>query len=123
MKDSQLNVYNLKQMRQLAPERFHYVRFDPNNNCNVHCVHCHNQRSDDIVETGEFKSFLEENVTSIDNFQMGCVMEPTLDKRLTDLMLLVSRSHARPSQEFILQTNGTLLHRHDHAKMIEAGLN
>ncbi len=49
-------------------------------------------------------------------------MEPTLDKRLTDLMLLVSRSRARPKQRFILQTNGILLHMHDHARMREAGL-
>jgi MoaA/NifB/PqqE/SkfB family radical SAM enzyme len=123
MEDSQLNVYNLKQMRQLQPESFDFVRFDPNNDCNVHCVYCHNHRSKDAIETGELRAFLDENVLTIDNFQMGCVMEPTLDKRLTDLMLLISRSKGRPKQRFILQTNGIQLHMHDHARMLEAGLN
>ena len=78
MKDSQLNVYNLKQMRQLRPESFDFVRFDPNNDCNVHCVYCHNHRSKDAVDTEELRAFLDENVLTIENFQMGCVMEPTL---------------------------------------------
>jgi MoaA/NifB/PqqE/SkfB family radical SAM enzyme len=123
MKDSQLNVYNLKQMRQLQPESFDFVRFDPNNDCNVHCVYCHNHRSKDAIDTEELRAFLDENVLTIENFQMGCVMEPTLDKRLTDLMLLISRSKGRPKRRFILQTNGILLHMHDHARMLEAGLN
>ena len=123
MKDSQLNVYNLKQMRQLKPEPFEFVRFDPNNDCNVHCVYCHNHRSKEVIDAEEFRAFLDENVVSIENFQMGCIMEPTLDKRLTDLMLLLSTSRARPKQRFILQTNGILLHGHDPARMREAGLN
>ena len=58
----------------------------------------------------------------VDNFQLGCIMEPTLDPRMTDLMLLVAGSRARPAHRFVLQTNGLLLHRHDHAKMRDAGL-
>jgi len=123
MKDSQLNVYNLKQMRRLQPESFDFVRFDPNNDCNVHCVYCHNHRSKDAVDTEELRAFLDENVVTIQNFQVGCVMEPTLDKRLTDLLLLISWSKGRPKDRFILQTNGILLHMHDHARMLEAGLN
>jgi MoaA/NifB/PqqE/SkfB family radical SAM enzyme len=49
-------------------------------------------------------------------------MEPTLDKRLADVMLLIANSPARPKIEMILQTNGILLHRHDHEKMQQAGL-
>jgi len=123
MRDAQLNVYNYRQMRGLAPEPFEFIRFDPNNDCNVHCVYCQNHRSKETVPTEELESFLEENVASIRNFQIGCVMEPTLDRRLADLLLLVGRSKNRPQKKFILQTNGILLHMHDHAKFSEAGLN
>jgi len=49
-------------------------------------------------------------------------MEPTLDYRLADLMLQIAGSPAKPEREFMLQTNGILLHRHDHKKMRQAGL-
>ena len=104
------------------PDRFDHVRFDPNNDCNVHCVYCHNHRSAVQVSTEEFQSFLEQNVTSLGNFQMGCIMEPTLDPRLADLLMLVARSPVRPSREFMLQTNGILLHMHDAGKMRDSGL-
>ncbi len=121
-RDAQLNVYNLQQMRAQPPLRFDYVRFDSNNDCNVHCVYCHNHRSKDLVDTEAFRTFLDENVLTIANFQVGCIMEPTLDARMCDLMLLVAGSRARPTDSFLLQTNGILLHRHDHAKLHDAGL-
>ena len=120
--DAQLNVYNLALMRQQPPEHFGFLRFDPNNNCNVHCVYCHNHRSQDRVALEDLRAFLDENVIGIDNFQIGCIMEPTLDDRMCDLMLLVARSPVRPAQELVLQTNGILLHRHDPEKLREAGL-
>jgi MoaA/NifB/PqqE/SkfB family radical SAM enzyme len=49
-------------------------------------------------------------------------MEPTLDMRLADFMLLIAESPAKPACDFILQTNGILLHRHDHGKLRKAGL-
>src|SRR2546427_8356069 len=122
LKDSQLNVYNIKQMRAQVPKAFDFVRFDPNNDCNVHCVYCHNHRSKDLVDTEEFCTFLEENVLSINNFQVGCIMEPTLAPRLFDLMLITATSRGRPGKTFLLQTNGILLHRHDYSKMRDAGL-
>ncbi len=81
MKDSQLNAYNFRRMRKQPAEAYEFIRFDPNNDCNVHCVYCHNPRSKDTVPTEELQSFLDENVESIQNFQMGCIMEPTLDRR------------------------------------------
>ena len=120
--DAQLNVYNVRLMRQQKPQRFSFLRFDPNNDCNVHCVYCHNHRSKEIVETDDFRAVLAQNVVRVDNFQVGCIMEPTLDSRLSDLMLLVAGSRARPSGMFTLQTNGILLHRHDLEKMRAAGL-
>jgi len=123
MKDSQLNVYNFRRIRKQPAEAYEFIRFDPNNDCNVHCVYCHNPRSKDTVPTEELQSFLDENVESIQNFQMGCIMEPTLDRRLADLFLLIGQSKTRPQKRFILQTNAILLHMHDHAKFREAGLN
>jgi MoaA/NifB/PqqE/SkfB family radical SAM enzyme len=49
-------------------------------------------------------------------------MEPTLDNRLCDLMLMVANSPANPKHMFMLQTNGILLDKHDHQKMRKAGL-
>jgi MoaA/NifB/PqqE/SkfB family radical SAM enzyme len=122
LNDSQLNVYNITKMRTQEPREFDFLRFDSNNDCNVHCVYCHNHRSSDLVDTEEFRAFLKENVIGINNFQVGCIMEPTLDPRLCDLMLMTANSQGRPSKTFLLQTNGILLHKHDHSKMRDAGL-
>jgi MoaA/NifB/PqqE/SkfB family radical SAM enzyme len=96
--------------------------FDPNYDCNVHCVYCHNTRSQDVIKTEDFQAFINDNVVGAKQFQIGCAMEPTLDQRLADLMLMVAESRAKPTQMFRLQTNGILLHRHDHGKMRDAGL-
>jgi MoaA/NifB/PqqE/SkfB family radical SAM enzyme len=117
----QLGVRNIKRMLGAAPRAFGAIRFDSNNNCNVHCVYCHNQRSEELVDPEDFRAFVEHVVTSVDDFQLGCVMEPTLDPRMCDFMAIVARSAARPGR-LRLQTNGILLHRHDAARMIEAGL-
>lgn len=122
MRDAQLNVYNYRQMRGLAPEPYEFIRFDPNNDCNIHCAYCQNHRSKETVPSEELQGFLDENVEAIQNFQVGCVMEPTLDRRLGDLLLLIGQSRTRPQKQFILQTNGILLHMHDAAKFREAGL-
>jgi MoaA/NifB/PqqE/SkfB family radical SAM enzyme len=118
--DAQLNVYNLAAMRARPSARYDYLRFDPNNSCNVQCVYCHNHRSADIVPTEELLAFLRSGVLELRNFQMGCVMEPTLDARLPALLLAVRRSPAAPTEELILQTNGILLHRHDAGAIREA---
>jgi MoaA/NifB/PqqE/SkfB family radical SAM enzyme len=121
-RDSQLNVYNIKEMLARTPQEFDFVRFDPNNDCNLHCVYCHNHRSKDIVDTAEFREFLEHNIIGVENFQLGCIMEPTLDPRLCDLMLMIAHSRGKPRKMFFLQTNGILLHRHDLGEMRDAGL-
>jgi hypothetical protein len=121
-RDSQLNVYNFARMRAVPPSRFGHIRFDPNNDCNLHCVYCHNPRSKQVIATEDFRAFIHENVLETHFFQMGCVMEPTLDPRLADLLLLVGESPAKPRVELLLQTNGILLFRHDHGKLRDAGL-
>lgn len=121
-KDSQLNVYNYREAIKEPPAHFSAIRFDPNNTCNLHCVYCHNPRSDESVSAQELMDFIDSRVLAVKHFQMGCIMEPTLDKRLTDLMLAVSKSRAKPTETFMLQTNGLLLNKHDFGKMREAGL-
>lgn len=122
LRDSQLNIYNFKMMRSQPPQSFEFLRFDSNNNCNVHCVYCHNHRSAELVGTEEFQAFLDQNVIDVTNFQVGCNMEPTLDDRLCDLMLRVARSRAKPKKLFVLQTNGILLHMHKQEKIRDAGV-
>ena len=119
--DAQLNVYNVAAMLARPRARYDFLRIDSNNTCNVQCVYCHNHRSADIVPTETLLAFLLERVMAVANVQMGCVMEPTLDERLADLMLAV-RQIRPPEQALILQTNGILLHRHDHGKLTDAGI-
>jgi len=118
----ELSFGNIEHARRRPPARFSVVRFDPNNDCNVHCVYCHNTRSKAVVDSESFKSFLLQNVISVENFQIGCGMEPTLDRRLGELMLMIAGSPAKPTGAFTLQTNGILLHMHDHRVMREAEL-
>lgn len=118
-----MNVHNFKKLRRERPADFECLRFDPNNNCNVQCVYCHNHRNDEVIATDEFARFLDENIRVLRNFQMGCIMEPTLDKRLCDLLSLVSTSRVPPENDFVLQTNGILLHMHDFDRIREAGVN
>jgi MoaA/NifB/PqqE/SkfB family radical SAM enzyme len=123
LKDSQLNVYNFRAMSEQPASRFGAIRFDPNNTCNLHCVYCHNHRDDQTIALDAFEAFLNRNVIGVNYFQVGCIMEPTLDPCIADFMLAVSRSRAKPEHNLVLQTNGILLHKHDTAKMRDAGLN
>jgi len=122
-KTIQLNVINFDKMRAALPAEYNIIRFDSNNDCNVHCVYCHNERSSELIELESFRFFLKEKVLSVRQFQVGCVMEPTLDKRLCDFMEAVAASPAPPRHGIRLQTNGILLHRHEASRMVKAGLN
>jgi MoaA/NifB/PqqE/SkfB family radical SAM enzyme len=122
IQDSQLNVYNFETIMQSPLANYEVVRFDPNNTCNLHCVYCHNHRSDDVIDDARFHEFLHTKVGKVGVFQVGCIMEPTLDKRLADFLLQIAESPAKPVGDFLLQTNGILLHRHDVQKMRQAGL-
>jgi MoaA/NifB/PqqE/SkfB family radical SAM enzyme len=115
-------VYNWRAMRLEPPDRFAALRVDSNNDCNVHCVYCHNHRSSELLAREAFLDFLHENVLEVDLFQLGCVMEPTLDPRMCDFLLDVSQSPAKPRSRLVLQTNGILLHKHSPARLRDAGL-
>ena len=119
--DAQLNVYNAPAMCAREPARYEFLRIDSNNTCNVQCVYCHNHRSDALVPTESLFEFLTGRVIALRNLQVGCVMEPTLDARLADLLLDIRRVRP-PEHLLVLQTNGILLHRHDHGKFAEAGV-
>jgi molybdenum cofactor biosynthesis enzyme MoaA len=118
-----LNVHNFESWRLKPHQPLAGIRFDANNDCNIHCVYCHIPRSKDLIDFDDFKAFPDEKVDSIDLFQFGCQMEPTLDKRLVRFMQAVADSPARPRKTLRLQTNGILLHRHDRDEMRAAGLN
>jgi molybdenum cofactor biosynthesis enzyme MoaA len=118
-----LRVVNFDYLRQQPAKHFEWLRIDANDNCNLKCVYCRVDRSDRIIEFADLKAFFSENVTAVDNLQFGCGMEPTIDERLADLMLLAANSNANPSDVFSLQTNGLSLHRHDLEKFKTAGLN
>ena len=119
--DAQLNVYNVAAMLTRPRARYECLRIDSNNSCNVQCVYCHNHRSAALVPTESILVFLAERVMAVRHVQMGCVMEPTLDARLADLLLAVRRVRP-PEHALVLQTNGILLHRHDHGKLADAGV-
>jgi MoaA/NifB/PqqE/SkfB family radical SAM enzyme len=122
VRDTQLNVYNFDTLSKEADASYGFLRFDPNNTCNLHCVYCHNHRSEALIDLDRFVWFLNNKVVSVSTFQIGCVMEPTLDRRLCDFMLAIAASPARPTKDLMLQTNGTLLNKHDYDKMRAAGL-
>jgi len=117
-----LAVTNFEFLRQKPPTAFDWLRIDPVDNCNLKCVYCPVPRSDGVIQTEDLQAFFEHNVISIENVQFGCGMEPTIDDRLADLMLMVANSKAKPTKRFVLQTNGLMLHRHDYEKFNAAGL-
>lgn len=114
---------NINKFKYPSPIDFGMILFDSNLACNLHCVYCHNNRSTEVVNEEDFKSFVNDQVKSIKSFQIGCAMEPTMDKRMNDFIKVVGKSHARPTGMFRIQTNGILLHRHDHTVWEDCGVN
>ncbi len=121
--DVGISPRNFQSKRNILPRAIDIIRLDPNDNCNLRCVYCHNFRSEKLIDLTEFREFLNTEVDSVGTFQIGCGMEPTLDSRLCDFVEAIAQSKARPSKDFILQTNGLLLHRHDYRRLAAAGIN
>lgn len=122
VEDGRIRVENFAFMKSLPPRVFKFLRIDANDNCNLKCTYCRIPRSSSLIDPNELEQFLNEKVISVQSLQFGCGMEPTIDSRLTDIMLMAASTPAKPSVRYILQTNGTKLHKHDHAKMLRAGL-
>lgn len=114
---------NINDIKFDTPQKFKTIMFDSNLSCNLHCVYCHNDRTTTLVKEKDFIDFIENQIESVETFQIGCAMEPTMDKRMTKFALMVSKSKAKPSLSFRLQTNGILLHRHSVDEIREAGIN
>lgn len=91
--------------------------------CNLHCLYCHNRRHKEKLSLSQLQSFLDKKIRHVNMFQIGCAMEPTMDNRLLSFAKLIQQSHAKPKNSFRLQTNGTLLHKHDIPALLDVGLN
>ena len=121
--DIPLNPSNFQSQKNISARSIDFIRLDPNENCNLRCVYCHNPRSENLIDLSELRQFLNTCVDRVGSFQIGCAMEPTLDLRLCDFVEMIAELKARPSKDFILQTNGLLLHRHDYQRLAGAGIN
>lgn len=117
-----LNVKNIDKMLDQPPQAFSWIGFDSIDNCNLHCVYCHNPRTKQMIHMQKFERFIHHHILEIDDFQVGCQMEPSLDKRMVEFLQKIADSPAKPNRQFKVHTNGTLLNRHDALAMVEAGL-
>ncbi len=118
-----ISYKNINKFKYPAPIDFGLILFDSNLACNLHCVYCHNNRSTDVVSEEDFKNFIDIQVKSIKDFQIGCAMEPTMDKRMNNFIKMVGQTHAKPTGMFRIQTNGILLHKHDYEVWENCGVN
>ena len=122
VEDGRIRVENFEFMKSQPPREYKWLRIDANDNCNLKCTYCRIPRSSTLIDAEELELFLREKVLSVESLQIGCGMEPSIDSRLADVMQMASTTRAKPTVRYVLQTNGTRLHRHDHQKMERAGL-
>lgn len=108
-----ISYQNIKDFNFKTPQIFGTILFDSNMVCNLHCIYCHNPRSNMLVKEEDFSQFVNTQVKTVDTFQIGCAMEPTMDKRIGNFIKMIHKSPARPKNAFRIQTNGTLLDRQD----------
>jgi sulfatase maturation enzyme AslB (radical SAM superfamily) len=121
--DLTINIGTLAEVMRAEPAHYKRVRVDPILNCNLHCVYCHHGRTNEVFGLDRLEQVLNRSVLSTEILYIGCVMEPTLDPRLADVVETIAASTAKPSKTFGLQTNGTLLKNHDFSRLVRAGLN
>jgi sulfatase maturation enzyme AslB (radical SAM superfamily) len=123
LSDLTINIATLAEVMQAEPAHYKRVRVDPILNCNLHCVYCHHSRTNEVFGVDRLEQVLNRSVLSTEILYIGCVMEPTLDPRLVEVVETIAASPAKPSKTFGLQTNGTLLKNHDISRLVRAGLN
>jgi hypothetical protein len=121
--DLTINIATLADVMRAEPAHYKRVRVDPILDCKLHCVYCHHGRTNEVFGVDRLKQVLNRAVLSTEVLYIGCVMEPTLDSRLVDVIETIAASSAKPSKTFGLQTNGTLLKNHDFGRLVRAGLN
>lgn len=118
-----ISYENINDFNYPEPQIFGTILMDTNLTCNLRCMYCHNDRSNNLVKEEDFLRFIHTQIKSVGVFQLGCAMEPTMDKRLGDFVKIIGNSHAKPSGDFRIQTNGTLLHKHDWKIWQDSGVN
>lgn len=119
----QVTVLNINGLKFPSPQRFETVLLDTIDTCNLHCLYCHNPRTKQKISLEDLEQFLTTQIKSVINFQIGCAMEPTMDRRLGQIVKMIKASPAAPSHGFRIQTNGTLLHKHNLEEIQEGGVN
>lgn len=117
----QLKPTTLDHLGAQPSRSFDWIGFDPIDDCNLHCIYCHNGRTKKTISPEEFGRFMREKVDYVHHVQFGCAMEPTLQPELERYFDALAEAGQHPPV-LMIQTNGTLLHRHDTARMVEQGL-
>lgn len=74
-----------------------------------------------MLALDKYNRFLQECVLAVKNVWLGCAMEPTINRKLTQFTLM-ARKIANPPGDLAIQTNGILLDRHDYKDLRRAGL-
>lgn len=116
-----LHEKNINTLKFELPQDIDVFYFDSLMACNIKCVYCHHPRESSPMSELDFKRFLETQVKSINSFSLGCAMEPTMDKRMVNFARIVSESKLKLKQ-FKLQTNGSILHKHDTQALKDYGM-
>lgn len=83
-----LNPGNIDYMMTQPRRSFSWIGFDSIDDCNLHCLYCHNPRTKKLTDADQFRKFLTEKVEQVRVFQIGCAMEPSLDPRMVDFARL-----------------------------------
>jgi molybdenum cofactor biosynthesis enzyme MoaA len=114
--------HNIREALTHPPRAFDFLRIDVSQNCNLFCTYCEIGRNKDMMDAALLREFLSTKVASVENIYFGCAMEPTINRNLA-AHILSARELADPPGRLGIQTNGTLLHRHDLGQFHAAGLN
>ena len=117
-----IGAHNIREALALPPQAYEYLRIDVSSNCNLFCTYCEIGRSKAMLDLAQMREFLSHNVASVQHVYFGCGMEPTINRELGAYMLS-ARELVDPPGQLGIQSNGTLLHRHDFARFRAAGLN
>jgi MoaA/NifB/PqqE/SkfB family radical SAM enzyme len=83
--------------------------FDLNEKCNLNCVMCGNKRGNTEFTFEEFKEILPV-FKKVDDFQFGCLYEPTLTPYFSEILFLL-RDKLKSGVKGKLVTNGLLLNK------------
>ena len=114
--------YNIAEALVLPRRHYEFLRIDVSANCNLFCTYCEIGRSKGMLDPNQLREFLVKNVASVKNVMFGCAMEPTINKDLASY-IQIARELVDPQGYLGIQSNGTLLHRHDYSRFLGAGLN